>query len=267
MLTAPFDPVGENSWNRWSFDSYGTTYSRSATAMRDLEHQLGKTVLEKAFRDYYSRWKFRHPSVADFEQSLIESSGQQKPIKTVFDQVVYGAVKIDDAVDGVRSEEVLPLAGTREVNGKWVEETAGELQKRISKERADWKKAHPDSAIGPYPYQTVVSLVRYGAPTTETLLTKFADGSSETVVWDDDKNWKRFTWVKPYPAVSAELDPEQMHYLDANRLNNSMTVESDEETKQEKGAPKPPPAASAAARWTADLAYLFQSMVAAMTTL
>jgi hypothetical protein len=46
-----------------------------------------------------------------------------------------------------------------------------------------------------------------------------------------------------------------------------MTVESDEETKQEKGAPKPPPAASAAARWTADLAYLFQSMVAAMTTL
>jgi hypothetical protein len=264
-LTHPADPVGENSWKRFDSTSYGETYSRTATAMRDLEHQLGTPVLEKAFADYYARWKFRHPSVADFEQSLIDSSGQPEKVKTIFDQEIYGAVTIDDAVESIETREVLPLPGTHVVNGKWVEETSEELDKRIEEERKAFKKDHPDAKTGPYPYMTTVNLKRYGAPVSETLLVKFADGSSEKVTWDDAKNWNRYSWTKPSPGVSAELDPEHLHNLDANRLNNSMTVHAEgDAAKADKDAPS---RLSAASRWTSEVAFIFQSFIAALTTL
>jgi aminopeptidase N len=63
-LRQPADPIGENAWDRLSSSSYGTVYSRTATAMHDLEERLGKDVMEQGFREYYKRWRFRHPSVA-----------------------------------------------------------------------------------------------------------------------------------------------------------------------------------------------------------
>ena len=58
--------------------SYGTVYSRTATAMHDLEERLGKEVMEKAFREYYRRWHFRHPSAADLRATLIDVSGKPR---------------------------------------------------------------------------------------------------------------------------------------------------------------------------------------------
>ena len=52
-LDQPVDPLGENSWNRLSSTSYGTVYSRTATAMHDLEERLGHDVMERGFREYY----------------------------------------------------------------------------------------------------------------------------------------------------------------------------------------------------------------------
>ncbi|MBK7280981.1 hypothetical protein [Candidatus Aalborgicola defluviihabitans] len=44
--------------------------------MHDLEERLGKDVTEKAFKAYYKRWKFRHPSIADLRDVLIEGFRQ-----------------------------------------------------------------------------------------------------------------------------------------------------------------------------------------------
>jgi len=60
-LNDPPDGLGHNSWDRYSSSSFGTVYSRTATAMRDLEQRIGKEVMERAFKLYYARWKFRHP--------------------------------------------------------------------------------------------------------------------------------------------------------------------------------------------------------------
>src|SRR6202012_1781468 len=88
-LAHPADPLGQNSWDRLSSADYVTVYSRTATAMHDLEERLGKEVMEKAFRDYYATWHFRHPSIADLQASLAESSGKPAVVAQVFDQYVY----------------------------------------------------------------------------------------------------------------------------------------------------------------------------------
>jgi hypothetical protein len=93
---------------------------------------------------------------------------------------------------------------------------------------------------------------RLGAPVPQTLLVKFADGSSETAQWDADERWHRFVWTKPARAVSAELDPQRLHYLDVNKLDDSRTLEPD-------------PRASR--RWALDFAAVVDYLLALIATL
>ena len=70
-LKNPPDPLGENAWDRLSSSSYGTVYFRTATAMHDLEERLGTPVMERAMKEYYRRWRFRHPSSADLRAAQV----------------------------------------------------------------------------------------------------------------------------------------------------------------------------------------------------
>jgi hypothetical protein len=253
-LKQPYDPLGENAWDRLSSGSYGTVYSRTATAMHDLEERLGKDVTERAFREYYRRWHFRHPSAADLRATLIDVSGDAKNVNEVFDQYVYGTAHIDDRVANIDSEEVLPPAGSTIANGKRTDGDSAALDKRIDKQREDWKKAHPNAkaGTGPFPWHSTVSVVREGAPVPQTLRVTFADGSHQDLRWNDDRRWARFEFTGPSKVVSAELDPERKIYLDANKLNDSRTVESD---------------GAASRRWSADFAALVQAFYSLLVSL
>ena len=66
-LDDPADALGRNSWARLSSGSYGTVYSRTALALRQIEALVGTPAMERAMRLYYQRWKFRHPSTADLQ--------------------------------------------------------------------------------------------------------------------------------------------------------------------------------------------------------
>jgi hypothetical protein len=272
----PAEGVGENSWSRLSSRSYYATYHRTAIILHDLEMRLGTPAMEKAMQAYYQRWKFRHPSIADLRESLAESSGQRAIVEAAFDQQVYAAAKIDDSIDGLETDEVLPQAGTRFVDGKWVERTQSDVAADIKKQRIEWEKAHPNGGqeIGPFAYRTTVTLGRGGAAVPETVVVHFADGTTETGEWNDTRRWQRYTWVKPSRATYAELDPAQSHFLDANRLNNSRVTDA------EVGANSPdtPPSllqetlaavvgAPAARRLSADFAAALQSVLTLMSTL
>lgn len=253
-LRQPADPIGENAWDRLSSSSYGTVYSRTATAMHDLEERLGKDVMEKAFREYYRRWHFRHPSVADLRATLIDVSGKPDVVNQVFDQVTYGTAWVDDAVTAIDTEEVTPLAGTVVANGQRTETDAAALDKQLDKQRADWKKAHPKAkpGEGPFPWRSTVTVRRYGAGAPQTLRLTYADGSHEDLRWNDARRWVRFVVTKPSKVVSAELDPAQTVYLDANKLNDSYASKPD---------------GSAARRWAADAAALLQNLYSLLGTL
>lgn len=259
-LSEPPDALGQNSWNRLSTGSFGSVYSRTATAMRDLEAQLTTPVMEKAFKTYYGRWKFRHPSLADLRDVLAEVSGQPEVVDRTFALHVWAAHKVDDRVDSLKSEEELPLLGPTL--------TEDQRDQQVEAARKAWKKAHPDTkdapdakaaqalkdgaVPGPYPYRTTVVLRRRGAALPQTLVVKFADGSQETVLWNDAERWKRYSWLKPVKAVSAELDPQNLHTVDAGRLDNSLRLKPDR---------------SAVRRLAADLGAVFQSFLALVATL
>ncbi|MDB5918655.1 MAG: peptidase [Massilia sp.] len=242
------DPPGQNSWNR--LQGIGPVYTRSATVMRDLEARIGKDAMERSFKEYYKRWKFRHPSIADLREVLAETSGQRAVVEAVFAQQVYQVGKVDDRVDAITSVEEVPLPGTRQVNGVRVEESEPAVAKRIDAIRAQWEKAHPHAkagGTGPFPFTTTVTLRRRGVAVPQTVLVKFADGTTETATWNGDEKWRQFTWTRPARAVSAELDPARMHYLDVNKLDDSRTIKPD---------------GAASTRWTFDFAAVVQVLLA-----
>jgi hypothetical protein len=151
---------------------------------------------------------------------------------------------------------VLPQPGSSIVNGKRVELTQVQVDKQIDDARAKWDKAHPDAkpGTGPYPFRTEVVVRRRGEAVPQTLLVRFADGSSDTVKWDQQngERWQRFVWQKPAKAVSAELDPERKHLLDTNKLDDSRTLKAD---------------STASRRWTFDLAALAQALLTLIATI
>ena len=253
-LDQPVDPLGENAWNRLSSSSYGTVYSRTATAMHDLEERIGHEALERGFREYYKRWHFRHPSAADLRAALIDASGNARAVNEIFDRYVYGTARVDDRVVAIDNDEVVPKPGTYVKNGQRSEQDSAALDKQIDRQRDDWDHAHPNAkeGTGPFPWQGVVTVVREGTPVPQVLKVTFADGSVENLRWDDNRRWARFTFVKPSKIVSAELDPEQKIYLDENKLNDSRTVRSN---------------GAASRRWTADVAALVQGFYSFLVTL
>jgi len=253
-LRHPSDPLGENAWDRLSSADYGTVYSRTATAMHDLEERIGEEVTERAFRQYYATWHFRHPGMGDLQATLADVSGKPEVVAQVFDRYVYGTERIDDSVSDIVSEEVLPLAGTHIKDGRREELTADANDEAIQKQRDAWDKAHPHAGpgTGPFPWKTIVTVQRDASPVPQILKVTFADGSSETVRWNDNRRWARFVFVKPVKGASAELDPERKIYLDSDKLNDSRTVDANHAASQ---------------RWGADIAALMQGLYSLLGTL
>ncbi len=253
-LSSPPDPLGQNAWDRFSSGSYGTVYSRTATAMHDLEERLGHDAMEKAFKAYYARWHFRHPSAADLRQSLIESTGDADTVNTIFNQYVYGTGFIDDRVVRVSSSEVLPLVGLELKDGKRVEVTEEENTKRIADARKAWKDSHADAKDdeGPYPWHSTVTVARDGNPAPQVLEVTFADGVKQRVAWNDERRWARFEFERPVKVVSAELDPDHKFNLDTNKINDSYTTKT---------------SGAAARRWTSDIGAVLQGIYAMLVTL
>ena len=248
----PSDPLGENAYTR--LQGIGPVYSRTTLVMHDLEAQLGKDTMERAFKEYYRRWKFRHPSVADFRETLAEVSGERQLVETVFAQQVYAATRVDDRVSSITSEEILPLPGKQMEGGKLVDLTEDQADKHVEKIRDAWEKANPDAkpGTGPFPYLTRVTVRRRGADVLQMLEVTFADGTKETVFWRGEQRWKTFEWTKPVKAVSAQLDPQGKHLLDVSKLDDSRTVKKD---------------GSASRRWTLDLAAIVQSLLSFVATI
>ncbi len=250
----PADAPGQNAWQR--LQGIGPVYTRGAVVMRDLEQRIGTEALDRGFREYYRRWKFRHPSIADLREALADGSGERAAVEEVFAQQVYAAARVDDKVARLSSEEELPVPGTHLVKGKRVDVTQAIVDKTVARARADWKKAHPRAGknSGPFPWRTQVTVRRDGAAVPQTLVVRFADGSSETVEWrpaSPNEKWRTFSWVKPARAVSAELDPRRMHYLDVNKLDDSRTLHPDR---------------TASTRWSSDAAAFFQLLLTLIAT-
>ncbi len=246
-LRQPADPLGRNSWERLSSRSYGTVYSRTATAMHDLEQRVGRAAMERGMREYYRRWRFRHPSAADLRAALATGTGDTQAVDDVFDHYVYGTAFIDDRVAAITAQLASPPVGSFVRDGKRVFVAPGQDAGPAAASQAG---TQPGSDHVPE-WRSTVTVQRDGAAVPQLLRVHFADGSQRDVRWHDARRWARFEFVAPSKVVAAELDPERAILLDANKLNDGYAVHAD-------GAP--------ARRWSADAAALLQAAYALLGT-
>ncbi len=254
-LKDPVDALGYSAWDRYSSGSFGTVYSRSATMLRELEARVGTEALERAFKLYYERWKFRHPSTADLREALAEGTGQRAVVDDLFDRHVYSSGKTGAAVISFLSEADTPALGYVANEVGELEEATEAARKKVMKDaRNTWKDAHPDAdadTSGPYPFVTTIMLRREDT-TPEQIRVEFADGSEQTFEWNDERLWHRLVLRTPTRATQVMLDADGVRYLDTNQLNNARRIEPD---------------STASRRWSEDARAVWNGLLALLVQL
>lgn len=180
------------SWKHDFSSDYGkTSYAKPASIMNSLESVVGWDTMHRFLRTYYDRWRFRHPTTRDLQDTMEEVAGRD--LDWFFDQYVRGTAVVDYEVTSV-------------------ENRAAEASSPGDSTRA-LKTA-------------TVTVHRKGTghfPTTVRV--RFDDGTTEDLAWDGRDEWKRFTFTKTARAVEAWIDPDGALWLETDRLNNRRTTE------------------------------------------
>jgi hypothetical protein len=97
------DPIVRLGWQFASGESYGCiVYGKTASMLRTLEGVLGEATLRQALHVYFMRYRFQHPTGADFLNTLVDVSGRQD-LQPYFAQAIYGTEILDYSVDSVSS--------------------------------------------------------------------------------------------------------------------------------------------------------------------
>jgi hypothetical protein len=190
---ASLDPIAQDAWKYYSFDSYGgITYGKTASALLTLESIIGEDTMQKAMRTYFMRYRFTHPSKEDFLKTIEEVSG--KDLRWYFNQAIYGSQVFD--------YEVL----------------------RIESRPSDWYKDGIKEKKGETEYTSGVWIHRkndFVFPVEIQI--KFDNRESVREHWDGRDRWVKYTYQKRAKIVSAEIDPDHKIFLDRNDFNNSQT--------------------------------------------
>ena len=93
MITKP-DDVRQLYWN---------AYQKPALMLSILrESVVGRDEFNRAFREYFRRWKGRHPQPADFFRSLSDVTGRD--LDWFWRNWIYTTARLDQAVDDVRRD-------------------------------------------------------------------------------------------------------------------------------------------------------------------
>lgn len=190
------DPLSRPAWLFLDMGSYGgINYSKTSLAMLTLENMIGEQAVLRGLRVYFERYRFKHPTPADFTATMNEAAGQN--LDWYWKQAIYGTETLDDRI------------------------------LKASSERVDWyNKAKEKKGVTVYRNEVVVH--RRGNFDLPVLLeAKFDDGSTVRERWDGRDRWHRFTWESTAKLVSAQLDPDHGYLLDRDPFNNSWTEKAD----------------------------------------
>jgi hypothetical protein len=241
------DPIVQNSWNYYSYSSYGiNSYQKPALMLTTLQNYLGKETMQNIMRTYFERWKFKHPKTQDFVDVANEVSGQD--LNWFFEQALYSTAVVDYGVDRIIIREIKKEKGydftlsvleddttTTDTTGIAITEDSisqaletGSISVEV--DTADTAEAEKEQKI----YYSEVKIRRLGSfkfPVEIEVI--FNNGEKIREQWDGQDLWKNFRYVKQAKLVSATVDPDNKIPIDINFTNNSRTVK-----KQAKGVNK-----------------------------
>jgi hypothetical protein len=228
---ADWDVLASESWKFRDRKSYGSqVYAKTALTLATLERLLGKPAMDRALRLYADRWRFRHPTTADFIAAVNDSTGADW--RWFFDRTFFSSGIVDYALTDASSEPARPPRGLFEKDGRLVEGPPPELAK----------------ARG---WSSVATVVRRGdvAMPVDVVL-RFANGQVWRGRWDGEARWKRYRIEAGPRLTEAVVDPDQKILLDADRTNNGWRPSGD---------PR------AATRWTSRAVFWIQNMIDFLT--
>lgn len=160
-------------------------------------------------RAYATRYRFRHPRTQDLIRTLSEESGRD--LAPWFEQTLYGSEVLDYAVSTV---ETAPRTAPIGVFGEGQER---QVSQRIE-ELPGW-----DSTV------VVRRLGGVRLPVTIELVFQAEQGEGLRRVrrtWNGEERWIRYRIEGPR-LLWVEVDPDEVHVLDVDRLNNSLRIEPD----------------------------------------
>lgn len=267
MLSTNQMPLMTQSDSVLQFGANG--YGKPATALTILrETILGRELFDRAFREYATRWRFKHPTPYDFFRTMEESSGvdldwfwrgwfySTDHVDIALDKVVRATLEPADATAAAaerkkrRDAEPGSLTAARNAGQQTVVERDPATRDfydsidPLDATAADKRKAAEAfadlTAEEKAARQVTDNFYRFsfsnrgGLVMPVILKMDFADGSSETAripaeVWR--YNQKAVTWqfVTPKTLTRAEVDP-LWETADADRSNNVYTGQIDPKT-------------------------------------
>ncbi len=82
---------------------YGNVYFKTATMLYNLRYFLGDSIFSIAMKNYVEQWKFKHPYIEDFRNSVIQSA--QIDLNKFFDQWFESKEVIDYGIKKVKKLE------------------------------------------------------------------------------------------------------------------------------------------------------------------
>jgi hypothetical protein len=84
IATEKLDQPIETTSEKFSETNYAlVAYYKTSAWLRWMEEKTGKETFDKAMKDYFEQWKFKHPQPSDFKKTIEESTGQN--LDSVFD--------------------------------------------------------------------------------------------------------------------------------------------------------------------------------------
>ncbi|MGE5741813.1 MAG: M1 family metallopeptidase [Candidatus Aminicenantes bacterium RBG_16_66_30] len=221
IQTVRFDPVTAWSWKFYNRGSYAANvYMRAATLLGTLEGLVGEPAWSRIMRTYHMRYRFGHPTKADFIGVVNEIAGRD--LTWFFDELLDATRPFDYGVSDLSSVKVpARLRGVFDASGVREEWTA----KKVRDAEAAAAKAGEGAAPGAA-YRTTIVLRRYGEARVGgdariEAVVRFKDGTTETRTWDGQARWARFEFIKPVEAESVQVDPRGIWLIDENLANNS----------------------------------------------
>ncbi|MBW4085180.1 M1 family metallopeptidase [Paenibacillus sp. S150] len=189
-LVSSSQPLTLETWKYTGDDAYTrNVYIRGKLVLKDIEQQVGSQTMDTIMATYARKYRFRHPSTADF-QKIVEKV-TKKSWQSYFDQYVYSGGAPDFAVDDI-------------VN-------------TVNKTEAETEGLR---------YESSVAVSNKGSRYEDVSIKfTFSDGYTVQRYWNGEEKQTIFQLSYKAPLISAEIDPEHSILLESRHLNNFRLAE------------------------------------------
>ncbi|MGF7034469.1 hypothetical protein J2T17_005420 [Paenibacillus mucilaginosus] len=178
--------------NAWSYDGHShyaeNVYTRAKLVLKAMERQTGPETMNKIMRTYFQRWKFKHPTTADFQLAAEEVT--KTSWQSFFDQYVYGDSMVDYAVGSISTRKLTENGQTYYENSVVLRRQGGSVQ---------------------------------GVP----VRFHFTDGTRLDKTWEGGDSEVLIKLNHTSPLAWVSIDPQYTIVLENKRINSFMKTEVD----------------------------------------